>query len=77
MPQTSLLGLYNILFEFSISKQKCVKYLFWDKKSLEIKGVMQNAPKMKQFLCVNHKKFNKSNFLFHNYCISDKMGYND
>ena len=40
MPKISLFGLWYILFEFSISKQKCVNDLSVDKESLELKGML-------------------------------------
>jgi hypothetical protein len=70
-------GLYNILSEFNICKQKCKNDLILNKKSLEIKGIVQNAPKMKQFFVLYREKFNKSNFLFYRYCILVKKDYNE
>ena len=31
---------------------------------------------MEQFFILYREKFNKSNFLFHIYCISGEIGYN-
>ena len=70
-------GLYNILSEFNICKQKYINDLISCKKSLEIKGIIQNAPKTEQFFILYREKFNKSNFLFYRYCILVKKDYNE
>jgi hypothetical protein len=69
-------GLYNILSEFNICKQKCENDSILGDKSIEIKGIMQNAPKTEQFFILYREKFNKSNFLFYRYCILVKKDYN-
>lgn len=38
---------------------------------------MKNARKNEQFFSEKDEKFNKSNFLFHTYCISVKKDYNE
>ena len=47
------------------------------KESIEIKAFCKNVRKTEQFFAENNEKFNKSNFLFHTYCIFVKVGYND
>ena len=45
-------------------------------ESIEIKGMSKNVRKNEQFFSEKREKFNKSNFLFHTYCISEENGYN-
>ena len=77
MAKTSLFCLEKIFSGFSICKQKDGKIAVGRLESIEIKGIGKNVWKNEQFFAENNEKFNKSNFLFHTYCIFVKVGYND
>ena len=71
------LGLDKIFFLFNICKQNFCKTMVYRVKSIEIKAMVKNVRKIKQFSLEHHKKFNKSNFLFYIYCFFGKVSYNE
>ena len=76
MSEDTFFGLENIFFRFNIGKQNGSKADRKDGKSIENSVLPKNAPKNEPVFSEIGKKFNKSNFLFDNTCISEQTRYN-